>query len=234
MNTKTFFVATILLLTTLTSSAAVRPHSKTIVVESPENLPVLTQKDPVAMYLHDTNGGRALLYVEAENGRTMTTLDVTDPARIQRIAQTAVSAPSAFDFVGPAGEQAALIRYLDGSGIALLSFKHYKQPILVASPAIERDAVSEPLGQTGLLLTSDDAMDQPAPRALNTLSRYSVMDTSNPVQPALLATITDVKQRLAKGDTGTLFLLNKDGVSVVRRLRVEQEYQTAQAAMRGN
>ena len=41
----------------------------------------------------------------------------------------------------------------------------------------------------------------------------------------MLASIPEVKQRLAKSDTGTLFLLNKDGVTVVRRLRVEQEHQ---------
>jgi hypothetical protein len=234
MNSKALLLATLLAMTTLTSGAAVSPHSKTIVVESPDNLPLLAQKDPAAMYLHDTNDGRTLLYVEAADGRALTTLDVTDPARIERIAQTAIPATSAFDFAEPVNEQATLIRYRDGSGVALLSFKHYKQPVLVTSPIIDNDSISEPLGQTGLLLTSGHALNRLVARPLTSLSSYSVVDTSNALRPALLATISGVRQRLAKDDTGTLFLLNQDGVSVVRRLRVEQEHQAQQDAMKGN
>jgi glycine/D-amino acid oxidase-like deaminating enzyme len=234
MNSKALLFATILAMTTLTAGAAARPHSKTIVVESPENFPVLAQTDPAAMYLHDTSDGRTLLYVEAEDGHALTTLDVTDPAEIKRIARTALPATSAFDFTDPVGQQAILIRYRDGSGVALLSFKHYKQPVLVASSEIYKDAISEPLGQTGLLLTAGHGSHGLATHPLTSLNNYSVVDTSNSLRPALLATIPDVRQRLAKDDTGTLFLLNKDGVSVVRRLRVEQDYQAAQDATKGN
>jgi hypothetical protein len=233
MNLKALLTATIVATATLTSSAAVRPHSKTIVVESPENLPILAQNDPEAMYLHDTSDGRTLLYVEAENGGSLNTLDVTDPANIQRIARTTIPANTAFDFVESIGEQAVLIRYRDGSGVALLSFKHYKQPILVAAPTIDEDAVSEPLGQTGLLLSSSQRAYRPVSQPLNARN-YKVVDTANPVQPALLAMISDVQQRLTKSDTGTLFLLNRDGITVVRRLRVEQDHQVELDAQMGN
>jgi hypothetical protein len=45
---------------------------------------------------------------------------------------------------------------------------------------------------------------------------YKVVDTANPVQPMFLAVLSGVQQRLAKNDTGTFFLLNKDGVTIIR------------------
>ncbi|MDT7816257.1 MAG: hypothetical protein QOJ51_6961 [Acidobacteriaceae bacterium] len=221
MNThlKVFLITTVLAVSGATAHAIVRPHSKTIVVESPVNLPVLAQADAEAMYLHDTTDGSTLLYIEAENGQQLTTLDVTDPARIQRVAQTTIPANSAFEFVKPVGDDDALIQYRNGSGAALLSFRHHKAPVLVNSSALE--GTSEALGQTALLVTSNEATVHPFKDPRN----YKVVDTSNQSQPGLLATIPEVEQRLSKSDTGTVFLLNKDGVTVVRRLRVEEQHQ---------
>jgi hypothetical protein len=229
-NFKAFLATAVLAITGATAEAAVRPHTKTIVVESPENLPALAQADAEAMYLHDTNDGRTFLYIEAQNGQQLTALDVTDPARIQRTAQTAISATSAFDFVRSVGDDGALIRYRNGSGVALLSLKHYKHPILVNSSALENAETSEALGQTALLVTANEVTMHPFSDPRN----YNVVDTSNPAQPGTLAIISAVTQRLSKSDTGTLFLLNKDGVTVVRRLRVEQEHQIELDQQRGN
>jgi hypothetical protein len=224
------FLTTAVLVITATAGAAVRPHSKTIVVDSPDNLPVLAQTDAEAMYLHDTNDGGTLLYIEAQNGQQLTALDVTNPARIQRVGQTTIPANSAFDFVRPVGDEGALIRYRNGSGVALLSFKHYQHPVLVNSSALEDTDTSEALGQTALLITSNEVTT----RSLDNPRNYKVVDTSNRSQPGLLATIPAVMERLAKTDTGTLFLLNKNGVTVVRRLRVEEEHQIELDQQRGN
>jgi hypothetical protein len=199
-------------------------------VESPENLPVLAQADAEAMYLHDTNDGRTFLYIEAQNGHQLTALDVTDPARIQRTAQTAIPATSSFDFVRSVGDDGALIRYRNGSRVALLSFKHYKHPVLVNSPALEDAETSEALGQTALLITANEATTY----RFDDQRNYKVVDTSNQFQPGVLATIPEVMERLTKSDTGTLFLLNKNGVTVVRRLRVEKEHQIELDQQRGN
>jgi hypothetical protein len=220
-NFKALLATAILAISGATAHAVVRPHSKTIVVESPDNLPVLAQADAEAMYLHDTTDGRTFLYIEGENGQQLTALDVTDPARIQQIAQTAIPANSAFDFTRSVGDEVTLIRYRDGSGVALLSFKHYKHPVLVKSSALEGTDTSEALGKTALLITANEATIHPFDDPRN----YKVVDTSNQSQLGLLATIPEVKQRLSKLDAGTLFLLNKDGVTVVRRLRVEEEHQ---------
>jgi hypothetical protein len=230
INFKALVATAILAISGATAHAVARPHSKTIIVETPDNLPMLAQADAEAMYLHDTNDGRTFLYIEAQNGQQLTALDVTDPARIQRIARTTIRANSAFDFVKEVGDGGALIRYRNGSGVALLSFKYYKHPVLVTSSALESADRSEGLGQTALLITFNEGTAQP----LGDPRNYKVLDTSNLSQPGLLATIPAVMQRLAKSDTGTLFLLNKDGVTVVRRLRVEEEHQIELDQQRGN
>jgi hypothetical protein len=56
-NCKTFLVTALLAIAGATAHAVVRPHSKTIVVESPEDLPVLAQLAAEAMYLYDTYDG---------------------------------------------------------------------------------------------------------------------------------------------------------------------------------
>jgi hypothetical protein len=53
---------------------------------------------------------------------------------------------------------------------------------------------------------------------------YKVWDDSKTSHPNLLATIPGVTQRLSNEDTGTLFFLSKNGITVVRRLRVEEDY----------
>jgi hypothetical protein len=220
-NFKALLATAILAVSGTTAHAAARLHSKTIIVASPDNLPVLAQADADAMYLHDTTDGRAFLYVEAQNGHQLTVLDVTNPGDIERSAQATIPANSAFDFVRSVGDEDALIQYRNGSGFALLNFKHYKHPVLVNSSALENADTSEALGQTALLVTSNEATIHPFSGPRN----YKVVDTSKPSKPEMLATVPEVKQRLSKSDTGTLFLLNKDGVTVVRRLRVEQAHQ---------
>ena len=229
-NCKIVFVTALLAVAGATAHPIVRPHSKEIVVDSPDDVPVLAQQDAEAMYLHHTHDGRTVLYVEALHGQQLTVLDVTDPGRVRRIAQTSIPAASAFDFVRPVGDESALIRYRNGSGVAVLNFKHHKRPVLVNSSALETADGSESLGETALLVT-------PTPVTIHSFSElrtYLVVDTSDPSRPVTLTTIPDVKQRLAKSDTGTLFLLNKDGVTVVRRLRVEDEHRTEVNETSGN
>ena len=222
-NFTTFLFTALLALAGTTAHAVVKPHSKTIVVESPEDLPVLAQPDAEAMYLYDTSDGRTFLYVEASHEQQLAVLDVTDPGQIRRIAQTSIPTHSAFDFVGSVGDKDVLIRYRNGSGVAVLSFKHYKHPALVNSSALETADSLEALGQSALLVTSTQVTIQSfsEPRA------YRIVDTSDPSRTVMLSTIPEVKQRLDKSDTGTVFLLNRDGVTVVRRLRIEEEHNCA-------
>ena len=226
----TLLMAAVLTTAGVSAEAATIPHSKNIVVESPSQLPVLAENAAEAMYLYDTGDGRTLLYIETQGGHELSALDVTDPATIKALTKTDLATKTAFDFVQDVGGRGALIRYRDGSGFALLSFRKYKHPVLAEAPALGQADASEGLGESGLLLTSDDVVRNPVSDPRND----RVLDTSNPSQPALLASIHVVTQRLSKPDTGTLFLLNNDGVTVVRRLRVEEEHQIELGQQRGN
>ncbi len=229
-NFKSFTLAALVAMASLTANAVVVPHSKTIVVESPETHPVLAEANPEAMYLHDTNDGRTLLYIEAGNGQKLTSLDVTDPSRIQRLAQSALPAVSAYDFVRDLGDSSVLIRYRDGSGVALISFRHLKRPELSSSPALVNADTSEQLGPTAMLVNSAESVRSFARPATS----YQVLDISKPTHTMVLASIPEVQQSVSKADTGTLFLLNKNGINVVRQLQVEADHQLLEDQKRGN
>lgn len=218
----TTLAAALLATTSITAHAATKNHSRTIVVQSPFNLPVLAQKDSEAMYLHLAGDGKTLLYIEANSGNDLTILDVTDPARVKRVVQTTVGATSTYDFVKAVGEHNVLLRYRNGSGEALLRLKDYKHPQLVAASALAGTEAAEKLGETGLL-TASTAENNFINNSINDPT-YKVWDNSKPAHPNVLASIPGVMQRLSKEDTGTLFLLSSDGVTMVRRLRVEEDH----------
>jgi len=51
--------------------ADARTHSRSIIVESPSDLPEMAQRNSEAMYLHYTGDDRAILYLEQDQGRTL-------------------------------------------------------------------------------------------------------------------------------------------------------------------
>jgi hypothetical protein len=55
---------------------------------------------------------------------------------------------------------------------------------------------------------------------------YQVIDISSPSDPLLVTTVKEVKHRVVNGDTGTTFLLGSGGLTVIRRLSVENDYKT--------
>jgi hypothetical protein len=204
----------------ISAHATTKTRSQTLVVQSPSDLPVLAQKGGEAIYLHDNGQGTTVLYVEAENGSKLIVLDVSDPAKIRRVSEAPLAASSAFDFVWLIGDD-VLIRYRNGSGDALLSFKHYKQPQLVDASAFGSSEVLEAVGQSGLLLAAANVVHDPA----SDPQSYQLLDTAGTSGPRLLATILGVKQRLSNPDTGTLFLLNDDGVTLIRQPRIEKQHE---------
>jgi hypothetical protein len=80
---------------------------------------------------------------------------------------------------------------------------------------------AEQLGETALLSASTNAVVAPI---VDNDPTYKVWDDSKASHPNLLATIPGVTQRLANEDTGTLFFLSENGITVVRRLRVEEDH----------
>jgi hypothetical protein len=216
---------------TANAQAAQKLHSKTIIVETPSELPELAQIGGQAMYLHDTGDGQAILYVETNNGQRLSVINVTDPAKVKGFAEIVINAPAPFDFVQDVGDSAALIRYRDHGGFAVLSFRKYNHPTLsdFTQPGVASG--TERLGETGLLLTA--AMDTGS-RTASALRNYDVLDTSNPSHPAVVASVDGVVQHLSRDETGTLFLLSNQGVTMVRRPRVEEDYAIQQMQLYGN
>lgn len=221
-------VVAVMFAATVMVQAQANTQSNSVVVESSSNLPEIAQRQSEAMYLYDTEHGQTLLYLEQNAGRTLAILDVTDPARIRAIRQVSVDARGPYDFVRAASDSAALVEYRDHSGFAVIDFKKYKQPVLVETQW--RDpARAETLGSNSLLLASTPTPSVPDPDP-----QYQVVDVSNPSKPATLATVKGVQERLDRRDTGTVFLLGSNGLTVVRRPHVEEEYETHQIQLMPN
>jgi hypothetical protein len=195
--------------------------SKAIVVESPSDLPEFAQNRSEAMYLKHTESGMVVLYLEQNQGRKLAILDVTDPAKIRAVGQVSIDAPSSYDFVQDVGYSAVLIHYRNHSGFGLISFKKYKQPVLKAQPDYMHPARVQTDGPNALLFVSSNS-----PGAQTLDRQYEVISISNPSGPTPLATIPGVFQRLDRPGTGTIFLLNDHGLSVIRCLAAEQEHET--------
>jgi len=203
------------------ASAQAEVRSKAIVVESPSDLPEGARGHGEAMYLHRTTEGRAILYIEREQGRTLAFLDVSDPANIKAVGQVSLDAPSSYDFVQDLAESAVLIHYRNHSGFAVIGLNDYRQPVLKNEPAYLHPSRVEPDGSNGMLLISTNRASAPARDP-----EYEVLNISNPSNPTPLATIQGVIQRVDRPSTGTVFLLNDQGLTVVRCLAAEQEHKT--------
>jgi hypothetical protein len=223
-------LAAVMMMAAIGAQAAVKSHAGTVIVDRPADLPESAQTATIAMYLHEDSAGEAVLYLEQNHGKKLAILDVTDPASIRTLSQVNLNAKAPFDFVRNLGDSAALIRYRDNSGFAVLNFRHTKHPVLSAAPEMADAFLNESLGQTALLQEST-GVHQAAVRGV---ASYSVVDLSAPAGLPILDSVSQVSQRLSRPETGTLFLLNADGLTVVRRTRVEQEYRNNQIQMDHN
>lgn len=52
--------------------------------------------------------------------------------------------------------------------------------------------------------------------------------------PTRLATVSEVKHRVSNNYTGTTFLLGSNGLTIIRRLGVENDYKEQQLLTQGN
>jgi len=79
---------------------------------------------------------------------------------------------------------------------------------------------TERLGDDGLIIA-----DQPNVRSDAYNPNYQVVDLSNPLQPIPLADVKQVREKIENDETGTTFLLAPDGLYLIRRPAVEEEYE---------
>ena len=187
-----------------------------IIVVPPTDLPELARHTGEAMLLRDTIDGRTILYVEQEQGARLAIFDVTDPGHIKGEGSVQLGADGPFDFVSPIGSKQELIQYRQGHEDAVLDFHMVKLPSLTTVQGLSLQGPITRLGKDGFIVASEHT-EVPSARD------YQVVDTAN---SQMLRTVFDVKQvraETSKADTGTTFLLAKDGLHVVRRPAVESD-----------
>jgi hypothetical protein len=215
-------------LSTSPAEAEIQSRSKELVVMETRDLPEQAQTPGNSLFLHSDNSGSTYLYVEQQQGARLSVFDVTDPARIKLIVSTPLAAGGAFDFVRPLGNNAELVYFRGGQKEAVLDLHKAKKPVFRVISTMTDLGPAETLGESGLLVTSHTHNYVPA-----VARDYQVIDisASNPTQ---LATIKDVKHHATNDYTGTTFLLGPNGLTVVRRLSVENDYKVHQMQMQGN
>ena len=213
----------------IASQAELRSKSGEIVVMEPQNLPEAAQIGGNSFFLHTTSSGSFYLYVEQQSGGRLAVFDVTDPAHVKTVSVTPLQVAGPFDFVRPLDGSAELIRFRDEKGVAVLDLHKAGHPTLRMISGLLDPGQTQPLGDTGFL-----AVDEPYNYVRAVPRDYHVVDISTPDNPLLLTTVKQVKHQVANNDMGTTFLLGSDGLTVVRRISVENDYATHQQQMSGN
>jgi hypothetical protein len=218
---RSVFVAFTALAMTFTLHAEIRSKSQGLVVVQPRDLPEAAQMPGNSLFLHSDGSGETYLYIEQQQGARLTIFDVTDPGKIKFVESITLTVPGAFDFVRPLDGHGELVRFRDNKGVAVLDLHKVKAPSLRIIGTLSESGSTESLGETGFLM-----VNEPYNYVRATPRDYQVVDISLPSEPVLLATVKEVKHEVVNDDTGTTFLLGSEGLTVVRRTSVENDYKT--------
>jgi hypothetical protein len=210
---------------TLTGQAEARSHPK-IIVMRPADLPELAREPGQAMLLQTTSDGRTHLLIEQGHGARLAIFDVTDPAHVKEEGAAQVDAPGEFDFVSSLGDYAELVRFRNGRGEAVLNLHKVKAPTLNTMQRLDVQGSAGRLGDDGFIIA-----DQPNAQSDANDPNYQVVDLSNPLRPNPVGDVKQVLEKITNDETGTTFLLTADGLYLIRRPAVEEEYDIHQWQM---
>lgn len=212
----------------LPAHAVVHSKSKELVVMTSHDLPEQAQTRGNSLLLHSDNAGSTYLYVEQQEGRRLSVFDVTDPSRIKLAVSAELPDQGPFDFIRPLNDNAELVYFRDGHKVGVLNLRKAKKPQLRTITTGANLAAADQLGRSGMLATDVSYDYVPA------IARdYQVIDISS-ADLAPFAVVRDVKHRAINDETGTIFLLGSDGLTVLRRLSVEKEHEIHEMQMQGN
>jgi hypothetical protein len=215
------FVAFAGLAITFTLHAEIHSKSQELIVVQPRDLPEVAQTPGNSLFLHSGGSGGTYLYIEQQQGARLTIFDVTDPSKITLVGSITLTVPGAFDFVRPLDGHGELVRFRDNKGVAILDLHKAKAPSLRIISGLSESGSTEALGETGFLM-----VNEPYNYVRATPRDYQVVDISLPSEPVLLATVKEVRHKIVNADTGTTFLLGSEGLTVIRRTSVENDYKT--------
>jgi hypothetical protein len=190
-----------------------------LLVVGPQDLPELSRSKAQAMILHELGDGRRYLYLEQQQLSRLVILDVTHPAHIVAVGTSKLEAPAPFDIIHTLGESAILVRYRQNHGTAILDLRKPKSPLLTTVDPLKQTSYIQPLGGAVAALN-----EEPSAEHVVIDHDYYVVDTANPGSPILQTIIRKVQQEIEENDTGTIFFLGEDGLTVLRHPYVEREY----------
>ncbi len=209
-----------------TAVAQIVSHSRDVVIEQPANLPEQAQVAGDAFYLNTESGnGNAYLYVEQQHGQRLVIFDVTDLARIKMVQTEALAMPGPFEFAEDVDGSFIVLRSLDNQELGVLNIHKAKAPVLQTNDAFQHAGRVTSIGRSTFLMT--DARFTPKRERMP--QDYTVVDV-NKKAPSVLYTAKLVKASITREETGTLFLLGSEGISIIRHPEVEQEYESQQRA----
>ena len=207
------------LLLSLPLQAEVKSRSGNQIVEEPSDLPEMAKTPGQALFLYEAGDSATYLYVEQHDGERLAIYDVTDPAKIKGVASVPIKASGTFEFVRYLNDRTELVRFRESRHAAVLDLSNPKNPTLKNVEDISQAGQTETLGQTALVMINGHY------RYVGSMPHdYRLMDVSNPEHPVPLATIKQVRHKLVDEETGTTYLLGSDGLTVVRRPRVEEDH----------
>ncbi len=210
--------------------AQARTHqAKTDIVVAPlATTSEMAQQRSEDIFLHVDGAGTPYLYVEQQQGARLVVLNVDDLAHVKVVASVATGVNRPYDFVQPISDTLEQIRFRDGSGSALLNLHKAKSPQIVNVEHTVAEPV-EALGNSGYLLAMTDSREQPVRIASRD---YQVVQFGTQAHP--LETIAGVTRIAERSDTGTVFLLSVQGITVIRNLSTEQQYAAEEAVLDHN
>ena len=212
---------------TLAGHAEARNHpSNKIILVRPEDLPELARVPGQAMLLHYTGDGKMHLLVEQDHGARLAVFDVTDPAHVKEEAAVQVDAPGAFDFVSSLGDYAELVRFRNSQDEAVLDLHKVKVPTLKMVPGLKLQGATERLGDDGFIISNQASAQSDANDP-----DYQVVETADTREPNRVYDVKQVREEITNDETGTTFVLTPDGLYLIRRPAVEEEYDTHQWQM---
>jgi hypothetical protein len=211
----------------LSGQAEIRSTAKDIVVVETRDLPEQAQTGE-SLLLHSDQGSN-YVYIEQQEGARLTVLNVTDPSRIKVASSVPLEGRGVFDFVRPVNDRIELIRYRQTGSVAALDLSKASQPTIHEWSQPVNGEWEEPLGETGLLTTANFVT-----AVQNSARDFEVVDTSRPLSPVTLTNIKGVEHRVSNPDTGTIFLLGSEGLTVIRQIEVENQYRAQETQLQHN
>jgi len=169
-----------------------------VVVDPPSNLAALARRTSDATLLHEIDDGVTTLYIEKNQDARLASVDVTGPLGIKGEGSIYFGLSPLFDFVFPEGNQAQMVRFLQGPEDEVLDIPTVAAPTLLAAHGL-----TLPGSMTAAPTVTRPTID--ASRALD----FGVIDPVLTYELNRLFNVEQVRAPMTRTDTGTTFMLNR-------------------------